>query len=91
MNYSFSLSNQFEQLAQSLYPLFYFSQQQIQPTTILISSPDSYLASEKKNELLPKVLASQTTIDERSRSPDPRTRARKEGKPIKKEGAKKKD
>lgn len=91
MNYSFSLSNQFEQLTRSIYPLFYFAQQQIQPTTILVSSPESCLASENKNEPLPKMLASQSTIDERSGSPDPRTRVRKEGKAIKKEGGKKKD
>ncbi len=91
MQYTYSLCEPFNPIGNHFFPFYCFSQQQVQPTTILISNSEFSHEPEKESETPPKLIRSQTTLGERSTSPEAKKKAKKVGKLIKKESTMKKD
>lgn len=91
MNYTFSCCNQFNPLGNHFFQLFCLSQQYVQPTTIIVANSQPQESTESKVDSFPKMLPTQTSICERSLSPEPKQRTKKETKPVRKELTRKKD
>jgi hypothetical protein len=84
MQYTYSLCEPFNPIGNHFFPFYCFSQQQVQPTTILISNSEFSHEPEKESETSPKLIRSQTTLGERSASPRSQKEGQKGGKIDKK-------
>lgn len=91
MNYTFPFYPPLNPFFNHLFSHFNYTQQQFQPTTLIISDidrPDQ--KKEKEAQILPKI-KSQASLNETIDSFEPKITVKKESKPIKKDVRKRKD